>query len=78
MPHKTSMNMIVALRLAYVVLTLSIMAAVAQVVANVMHIPLTSSVAKSLMIAGYMWPLALYAAAVYRRKLKADEEKAGI
>lgn len=77
MPHKTSMNIIVALRLAYVVLTLSIMAAVTQVAANAMHIALSPSVAKTLMIAGYMWPLALYAAAVYRRKLKADADNAG-
>lgn len=71
------MSMTIALRLAYVALTLSIMAVVAQVAANLLHIALSPSVAKALMIAGYMWPLALYAAAVYRRKLKADAEKAG-
>lgn len=68
------MNLTVALRLAYVVLTLSVLAVAAQLATHLLKIPVSPQVANVLMVAGFIWPLALYVIAIYRRKLKADAD----
>ena len=69
------MNLTVALRLAYVVLTLSVIAVVAQLAAHLLKMPLSQPVANTLMVAGFLWPVALYIIAIYRRQLKTNADK---
>jgi hypothetical protein len=67
------MSILVGLRISYVVLTLSLMAVAAQIIAALMGHSFSPTVSKTLVMAGFIWPLALYMAAIYRRRVKADE-----
>lgn len=69
------MSLTVCLRVSYVVLTLSFLALGAQIAGYLLGFRFPKDVATVLTVASYIWPIALYAAAVYRRKLKGQPPK---
>ena len=66
--HNPAMSVTIALRLSCVVLVLSLLAAVFNIFAFLNNWPLPPGMATPLRLFGYLWPLAAYAVAVYRRK----------
>ncbi len=69
------MDIKTSLYLSYAVIGLSLAALAFSIFASVMGLKLSAAPTRTLQVASMLWPMALYAAAVYRRKLAQDAEK---